>query len=66
MAPLTSFDWASFDVGKIITSSIDCSCCLWDIEVRPRVTRNQIALPKALQLRPRYVTCTWHMTCDTI
>jgi hypothetical protein len=34
VAPLTSFDWASFDTARIITSSIDCTCCLWDVEAR--------------------------------
>jgi WD repeat-containing protein 68 len=34
VAPLTSFDWSSHDVSKIVTCSIDTSCTLWDVEVR--------------------------------
>ena len=33
-APLTSFDWNQTDPSMIITSSIDTTCALWDLEVR--------------------------------
>jgi WD repeat-containing protein 68 len=32
-APLTAFDWNTVDHSSIITSSIDTTCALWDIEV---------------------------------
>ena len=35
-APLTSFDWNQTDPSMIITSSIDTTCALWDLEVRGR------------------------------
>lgn len=35
VAPLTSFDWSPHDLQQIITSSTDCSCCLWHLEVCP-------------------------------
>ncbi|GMT08860.1 hypothetical protein PFISCL1PPCAC_157, partial [Pristionchus fissidentatus] len=31
-APLTSFDWNSFDVNLIGTSSIDTTCTIWSLE----------------------------------
>lgn len=33
-APLTSFDWSDPEPNLIITSSIDMSCMLWDLNVR--------------------------------
>ena len=34
-APLTSFDWNETDPKRLGTSSIDTTCTIWDIEVRP-------------------------------
>lgn len=34
-APLTSFDWNETDLNRLGTSSIDTTCTIWDIEVRP-------------------------------
>lgn len=31
-APLTSFDWNRFDPRMIVTSSVDTTCAIWDIE----------------------------------
>lgn len=30
-APLTSFDWNEYDTNMIVTSSIDTTCTIWDI-----------------------------------
>jgi len=32
-APLTSFDWNDTDPSMIVTSSIDTTCTVWDIQV---------------------------------
>lgn len=32
-APLTSFDWNSVDASLCVTSSIDTTCTVWDMEV---------------------------------
>jgi len=37
-APLTSFDWNHVDNNLLVTSSIDTTCSLWDIEVRDTPT----------------------------
>mmetsp|Transcript_5366 Transcript_5366/g.17185 ORF Transcript_5366/g.17185 Transcript_5366/m.17185 type:complete len:335 (+) Transcript_5366:3-1007(+) len=33
-APLTSFDWNTTDMNKIVTSSIDTTCTIWNIEAQ--------------------------------
>lgn len=32
-APLTSFDWNDVDPSLIVTSSVDTTCAIWDLEV---------------------------------
>lgn len=38
-APLTSFDWNPDDVRLIVTSSIDTTCSIWDIEKQQPLTQ---------------------------
>lgn len=33
-SPLTSFDWNEYDPSMIVTSSIDTTCTIWDIETQ--------------------------------
>ena len=37
VAPLTSFDWSLDNAARLVTSSINNSVVLWDIEVRMNV-----------------------------
>lgn len=32
-SPLTSFDWNEFDTRIIVTSSVDTTCAVWDVEI---------------------------------
>ncbi|KAI9298497.1 WD40 repeat-like protein [Neoconidiobolus thromboides FSU 785] len=34
LAPLTSFDWSECDSNLIVTSSIDTTCTIWDLELQ--------------------------------
>lgn len=38
-APLTSFDWNRYNKGLLVTSSIDTTCTVWDLNVGTVVTR---------------------------
>ena len=38
-APLTSFDWNKIDPNLIVTSSIDTTCTIWDIEKQMATTQ---------------------------
>ncbi|EDQ92197.1 uncharacterized protein MONBRDRAFT_17740 [Monosiga brevicollis MX1] len=38
-APLTSFDWSTVDPNRIVTSSIDTTCTVWDIRAEKDVGR---------------------------
>ncbi|GAV76202.1 WD40 domain-containing protein [Cephalotus follicularis] len=31
-SPITSFDWADFDIRRVATSSVDTTCTIWDLE----------------------------------
>lgn len=31
-APLTSFDWSPSFINTVVTSSIDTTCAIWDVE----------------------------------
>ncbi|KAG0025208.1 hypothetical protein BGZ82_010149, partial [Podila clonocystis] len=37
-APLTSFDWNTFDPALIVTSSIDTTCTVWNVETQQAKT----------------------------
>lgn len=37
-APLTSFDWNEIDLSIIVTSSVDTTCAVWDLEVGASVS----------------------------
>jgi hypothetical protein len=54
VAPLTSFDWSCHDVSKIITSSINKNCVLWDIEVKFNILLTVAALHDEAIIR------SWH------
>ncbi len=49
-APLTSFDWNQTDPSMIITSSIDTTCALWDLEVREQEHPQTHARPHPLHV----------------
>lgn len=38
-APLTSFDWSTQDPTRIVTSSVDTTCTIWDINTSQAVTQ---------------------------
>ncbi|KAG0349765.1 ddb1 and cul4 associated factor 7 [Podila minutissima] len=38
-APLTSFDWNTFDPALIVTSSIDTTCTVWNVETQQAKTQ---------------------------
>jgi WD repeat-containing protein 68 len=38
-APLTSFDWSKQDPTRIVTSSVDTTCTIWDINTSQAVTQ---------------------------
>ncbi|KAG0344040.1 ddb1 and cul4 associated factor 7 [Podila humilis] len=38
-APLTSFDWNTFDPSLIVTSSIDTTCTVWNVETQQAKTQ---------------------------
>ncbi|KAF9428501.1 ddb1 and cul4 associated factor 7 [Podila epigama] len=38
-APLTSFDWNTFDPALVVTSSIDTTCTVWDVETQQAKTQ---------------------------
>ena len=38
-APLTSFCWSTIDPSSIVTSSIDTTCTIWDINTNQAVTQ---------------------------
>ncbi|KAG0329032.1 ddb1 and cul4 associated factor 7 [Dissophora globulifera] len=38
-APLTSFDWNTFDPALIVTSSIDTTCTVWNVETNQAKTQ---------------------------
>jgi len=44
-APLTSFDWNDIDPRMIVTSSVDTTCAIWDIETGQQVAESLIQSP---------------------
>ncbi|GJJ74532.1 DDB1- and CUL4-associated factor 7 [Entomortierella parvispora] len=38
-APLTSFDWNTFNPALVVTSSIDTTCTVWDVETQQAKTQ---------------------------
>ncbi|KAF9434283.1 ddb1 and cul4 associated factor 7 [Entomortierella beljakovae] len=38
-APLTSFDWNTFDPALVVTSSIDTTCTVWNVETQQAKTQ---------------------------
>ena len=48
-APLTAFDWNETDRNTIVTSSIDTTCTIWDIE--KGVAKTQLIAPLSKDFR---------------
>lgn len=39
MAPLTSFDWSEADPNQCVTSSLDTTCTIWDMNTQQAKTQ---------------------------
>ena len=48
-APLTAFDWNETDRNTIVTSSIDTTCTIWDIEKGVAKTPFEESIKKLFQ-----------------